>query len=71
MKAILEFNLPEENVEHLMATKAQKMFSLLWDFDQWLRDQIKYHDRNNLQEIRDQFHFMLESHDINLDELSF
>lgn len=71
MKATLEFSLPEENTDHLIATKAPKLFSSLWDFDQWLRDRIKYHDRDDLQEVREKFHFILLDNDINLDELSF
>ena len=42
MKAILEFNLPEENIEFEMAVNASKMHSVLWKMDQWLRAQYKY-----------------------------
>jgi hypothetical protein len=42
MKAILEFNLPEDNQEFKMATQGADMFSTLWEIDQWLRSQIKY-----------------------------
>jgi hypothetical protein len=42
MKAILEFNLPEDQNEYQMANDASKMFSTLWDMDQWLRAQYKY-----------------------------
>jgi hypothetical protein len=42
MKAILEFNLPEENPEFEMAVNASKMYSVLWQMDQWLRAQYKY-----------------------------
>jgi len=42
MKAILEFNLPEENIEFEMAVNASKMHSVLWQMDQWLRAQYKY-----------------------------
>jgi len=49
MKAVLEFNLPEENHEFANATQGAKMRSVLWDFDQWLRSKIKYEDLNDEQ----------------------
>jgi len=42
MKAILEFNLPEEQPEFEMATNGSKMHFVLWEMDQWLRVQYKY-----------------------------
>lgn len=34
MKAILEFNLPEEQLEFQMASKASDMYAALWDIAQ-------------------------------------
>ena len=42
MKAILEFNLPEDSHEFQMATTGANMHSVLWEMDQWLRAQYKY-----------------------------
>ena len=42
MKAILEFNLPEDSHEFDMATQGSNMHSVLWEMDQWLRAQYKY-----------------------------
>ena len=42
MKAILEFNLPEDQTEYQMVNDASKMFSVIWDMKQWLRSQTKY-----------------------------
>jgi hypothetical protein len=42
MKAILEFNLPEDNIEYKLVNNAGKMYSVLWDMDQWLRSNTKY-----------------------------
>jgi len=42
MKAILEFNLPEDNIEYELVNNAGKMHSVLWDMDQWLRGQTKH-----------------------------
>ena len=42
MKATLEFNLPEDHIEFEMAVNGSKMYSVLWEMDQWLRQQYKY-----------------------------
>jgi coproporphyrinogen III oxidase len=42
MKAILEFNLPEDDHEFKMATQGASIHSVLWEMDQWLRAQYKY-----------------------------
>lgn len=42
MKAILEFNLPEEQVEFELAVNGTKAQASLWEIDQWLRAQYKY-----------------------------
>ena len=42
MKAILEFNLPEDNQEFKLATKGKDWWNVCWEMDQWLRAQYKY-----------------------------
>ena len=42
MKAILEFNLPEDQPDFDLAVNGAKAQSTLWEFDQWLRAQYKY-----------------------------
>jgi len=42
MKAILEFNLPEDSHKFKIATQGESMYSVLWEMDQWLRAQYKY-----------------------------
>ena len=42
MKAILEFNLPEEEYEHKRAVLAMEAFSVLHDIDQHLRSIVKH-----------------------------
>lgn len=42
MKAILEFNLPEDNQEFSLATKGSNWWNVCWDMDQWLRAKYKY-----------------------------
>jgi len=47
MKAILEFNLPEDNHEFANATQGAKMRSILWEMREYLRHRLKYDDYNN------------------------
>ena len=49
MKAILEFNLPEDNHQFEMATKGSDYYSVLWEIDQYLRANIK-HAPDNMSE---------------------
>jgi hypothetical protein len=52
-KAILEFNLPEDNQEFQLATKGIKFWDVLWNFDQYLREKTKYQSDNMSQETYD------------------
>lgn len=42
MKAILEFNLPEDQMEFDLATNGSKWSLCMWELDQHLRSQTKY-----------------------------
>jgi len=42
MKAILEFNLPDDEEDYRRARDGAKAFIVLSDLDNWLRDKIKY-----------------------------
>jgi hypothetical protein len=55
MKAILEFNLPEDQTEYQMANDASNMFSTLWDMKQWLRGRVKHAPDEMPQEVYDAF----------------
>lgn len=77
-KAILEFNLDEfEDVSaHMRCVKARDMALALWDLDQHLRAQTKYAPDSMsgevydaLQQTRDQLHEIMNSYNIDLDEL--
>ena len=50
MEAILKFNLPEDNQEFKLATKAQNWWSVCLEMDQWLRAQYKYMPDNEYSE---------------------
>ena len=75
MKAILEFNLPEDSVEYELASKASSMHSVLWDMDQWLRAQYKYMSDEEYskdkyetyEKCRDKLNELLIDNNLNLD----
>ena len=41
-KAILEFNLPEDDIEFQCANNAGEVLSALWDFREFLRQRYKH-----------------------------
>ena len=51
MKAILEFNLPEEDEEFRQAANAGDMHCAIFEFSQYLRKKLKYEDLSE-QEAR-------------------
>jgi hypothetical protein len=72
MKAIFEFNLPEDQHEYEVMSQASKLQSFLWDFSQQLRSWQKYsNDFQNagdaLDKIRTEFHRLLSEQQINID----
>jgi hypothetical protein len=71
-KAILEFNLPEEQHEYSVVTQASRMQSFLWDFSQQLRSWRKYHNdftdaSDALDKIREEFYRLLNEHKVEID----
>jgi hypothetical protein len=67
MKAILEFNLPEEQPEFDLAVNGNKWSFVAWKIDQELRSKIKYSEsiteeqRDIYQEVRNSINeYMLE-----------
>jgi len=74
MEAILKYNLPEDQAEFQIAIDAHKMYSLLFEFDQWMRTQIKYapdemsqEKYEALEECREKFHELLNEYSLKLD----
>lgn len=72
MKAIFEFNLPDDINEYAVMNQASRMQSFLWDFSQQLRAWRKYHhdfkDADDaLDKIREEFYKLINDHQINID----
>ena len=70
MKAILEFNLPEDTEEYDAVSKGMDWALLAWDIDQFIRNKIKYEQDKDgiLQLVRDRLHFNMEEKGLNFPE---
>jgi len=73
MKAILEFNLPEEQAEHYCAIKGADMLNVLWELKAELRSMLKYGELPDKQyeiveKIQDFLLSSLNDNDVNLDK---
>ena len=62
MKAILEFNLPEDKEEFEVTSRGMDWALLAWDIDQFIRNKVKYEqDRDGvLQLVRNELNFRME-----------
>lgn len=72
MKAVLKFNLPEENVEFDLACNFQGLHNSLCEFDEHLRHKIKYENNSDelnacLQDLRSKFRQICENNKIILE----
>ena len=72
-KALLEFNLPEEEPEHRDALDGTNWKLVAWDIDQLLRNAIKYgcdqcedNKYSAFEYIRKELHASIESYKLNL-----
>lgn len=73
MKAILEFNLPDDQEDYDMANKAVSYKVALWEISQYLRSEVKYNEQlsadayDQVVKLREKFHDILNDNTINLD----
>jgi hypothetical protein len=74
MKAILEFNLPDDQQEYELANKAFSLWHVLWELDQDLRAKTKYAPDNlpedkydAYEEIREKLHELMNENNVSLD----
>jgi hypothetical protein len=70
MEGLIKFNLPEDQEEFDVATKAMDWAIIAWDMDQLLRNKLKYgkllpNTRAELEEIRDTLNEMLVDKGLN------
>lgn len=67
MNATLNFNLPEDQGDFQAAIDGGKWKSVCFDFDQWLRNKLKYADRlPDLEEVREELNNMIKNENLYL-----
>ena len=64
MNAQLEFQLPEEEREFLLASRAQLMSSVLHDIDQELRNYLKYENPEYFKTAEDLAQYIRQQYTI-------
>ena len=74
MKAILEFNLPDDQQEFDLANSGLKFWSVLWELDQDLRAKTNYasddlpQDKYDAyQEVRDKLYELMSESNLSFD----
>ena len=73
MKAIIEFNLPDDQAEHYCAIKGADMLNVLWELKAELRSMLKYGELPDAQyeiveKIQDFLMSSLDDNDVNLNK---
>ena len=51
MKAILEFNLPEDKSDHSLAVNASKLYCILENISNIVRSYYKYRENPNIDDL--------------------
>ena len=75
MKAILEFNLPEDKVDFNLAVKGSDWWHVCWKMDQHLRTKIRYdesiseHTREVYEELREELRQIMLDNNVDFDEV--
>ena len=72
MKAILEFDLPEDKEEFEAASKAVDWSILAWDIDQYIRNRLKHQTekldtssaKEELELLRNELHVLMEDSEL-------
>jgi len=72
MKAVFEFNLPEDQNEYEVMSQASKTQTFLWEFSQQLRSWYKHGHQftdadDAVDKIREEFYQLLNEHGVNIE----
>jgi hypothetical protein len=69
MKVMIEFNLPDEQIEYDMYNNTNKYFNVIWEFKQYMRNRLKYNEEHLnqdqyllLDELSGVFNEMINDH---------
>lgn len=73
MKAVLEFNFPDDRQDFELTVNAAKWYSTLWELDQYLRSRLKYEESISddayeaLDDTRSKLHELMREKSISFD----
>ena len=67
MKAILEFNLPDDQEDFNHATNGFNYYMALVEMDQWLRAEYKYNDNEEMYEARVKMREIILDNNVKID----
>lgn len=68
-EAILKYYLPDDQDDFILALHGKDFWVVLFEFDQWLRNEIKYKDKD-YQPVRDMLYELMGTYNVNLDMVS-
>jgi hypothetical protein len=66
MKAILEFNLPEDKEDFDFANNGINYYSALCEFDNWLRSEYKYNGNEPMFEVRKKLNEFINENNVKI-----
>ena len=66
MKAILEFNLPEDKEDFDFATNGINYYSALVEFDNWLRSEYKYNGNEEMYAVREKLNYFINENNVTI-----
>lgn len=66
MKAILEFNLPEDKEDFDRAANAFNYYLVLVEMDQWLRSEYKYNGNEEMHGVREKLNQIMNENNVKI-----
>ena len=69
MRAVLEYNLPEEEEAFDLALAGHKYHNVVWDMDEYLRQKLKYEELSDqvakvYEDTRRELHTLLQERNL-------
>jgi len=66
MKAILEFNLPEDKEDYDYANNGFNYYMALMEMDQWLRSEYKYNGKEEMYAVREKLNYIINENNVTI-----
>ena len=66
MKAILEFNLPEDQERFDFANNGFNYYMALSEMDQWLRSEYKYNEKEEMYAVRQKLYLICSENNVTI-----